>query len=382
MPALVSGLSITETSQVSTNLNRSRIAATVFVVTRTVAGSAADNSLVKIESLADIAAKIGTVPTVVTASYEFFKSISPSSEIYMIPGKGATTTLQHLQAGLIAILTVATNVALANIVVPEGGALALADRATLFASAEAIAATNGWDWIYHHQLGADCDTKAEADTESAALNSPQGNSFISFGYCKDSSSRDVPRSVVEAGWLVWLAQNRDLVRSPAGYYLDNPAINAVATVELKYQLTLAEMNDALKTKKYNFWQFYRDKFYLWGCNTASSDKAWVNQNTRLSFSQLQARLAGVGIGSLFKPTNTPSGASSALGKIAAVYEVLAQAAADGFFAQPKAVDGVIPPSYRVVSVDTASGQQVLELRCYPIQSDREVAYTLVNTDAP
>jgi hypothetical protein len=386
VPILIPGMTINERSETSVVLNRSRISALLFVVTRSTIGSAAPLTLVKLDTLADIATKIGTVTGIVQGSFERAKAIAPNAELWAIAVDTGATVLAKLQSGLNSILTAALALDMAAIVVPEAGELAIqADETALFGTAEAVAATNGWDWMYFHNFRQTINTKALADAASLLITSPQGNSSKYYGYSRDGANRLIPLAIDAAAWLVQLSQTRDLFRSPAG----EDCLVPVASVDAAYQVTFADGGDIINNRRgYNYFWAVRGVWYVWNCATgavspSNADRLWDNINTRLASTTLQARLAVAGLRSLFKPSNRPTGDASALGKTATAYAI-AKAFDDegGFAVPPLDSSGNQPPRFRLSPRDVGSGKQELDLRCYFIQSDQQVILNLIATQAP
>lgn len=386
MPLLIPGLTITERVETSAVINRSRISSIIFVVTRSTVGSAAPLTLIKLDTLADIAAKIGTVPGIVQGSIERSRILAPNAELYAIAVDTGATVLAKLQAGLTSILTAALALDMAVIVAPEGGELTTqADETALWNTAESIAATDGYDWMYFHNFRQTTNTKVLADAASLLMFSTQGNSSKYYGFSRDGANRQIPLAVDAAAELVQLSQVRDLFRSPAGD--DTPL--PVAAVDAAYQVTFAEATDILNNRRgYNYLWNVRGVWYIWNCITgavspSNSNRMWDNINTRLASTTLQARLAAAGFRSLFKPSNRPTGDTSALGKIATAYAIAAAFDAEGGFAVPP-VDslGNQPPRFRLAPRDIGSGRQEFDLRCYFIQSDQAVTLNLISTIAP
>jgi hypothetical protein len=387
MPVLVPGISVTDTSEIIGLVDNTRLGDIILCCTRSVNGSAAERTLQKVSSTAELVAKIGTVPAIVIASFERMRATAPNSNIYMIAGDTGATALAKLQGAINAIPAAAISLDMAVVVCPESATLgSQADETALWTTAEAVVAAPGWDWLYFHNFRSATNTKLLADASSLLMTSPQGNSAKYWGFTKDSASRDVPLAVDAAAWLVQLSQTRDTFRSPAG--MDCPVTGG--TLEVAWQMSLSDANDVMDNRRgYNYPWLIRGTVYPWNAHTgavfpAATDRLWEHINSRLASTTLQSRLSVAGLQSIFKPSNRPQGAvaETELGKIAAIYEIVSDFDGEGGFADPPKVDGVQPPRFTIKAVDVSSGKQELEIRCYFIKSTQEAKFRIVATARP
>lgn len=386
----IPGLTITEQAQASfPTVSSGKIDNILMVVTRATAGkgSAADNTPVKVSTIAEVTALIGTIPTVSLDSFERIRSIATTATIWMIAGSDLDATdneVADVIAGINAALKFPSLLPLCVLIVPEGFTQAVqADRLAIYNAGQAMAATDKWDFIHVWSLPATVTTAAAAQTEGSTLNSSQGNSSVFHGWSKNASNRDVPLAADAAAWLVQKNQTSSGFYGWAGLWATVSGFStayAVSETEWSTLLT-AGINVAWQTGASGEWTIHGDA-------TRSTDTGWTSVASRLAFSVVGDRIQTAMNAFLWEAENPPAASSSGdqgdsiARQLGAIRSIMQQAISDGAVSYPPAwKEG--DPVYRIVNKINANGFLApAEIRFYPVRLRRSIALILTNTATP